>query len=268
MIVDAHVHLFPERVFAAIWRWFDAHAWKIRYRMKAEEVIAFLTARGVDRLVGLAYSHAPGMARELNRFLAELGRAHPQLIPLGTVLPGEPDAEAIVDEAFRLGLRGLKLHCHVQKIAADDPRLDPIYARAAQAGLPVVIHSGRAPCLSGYGIDPATLCSAEATRRALRRHPRLKLVVPHLGADEIEAHLAMLDEFEHLHLDTTMAVGGYLDLPLDPAALARHADRILYGTDFPNLPYAWDRELLWLREHLPESAQKTILGENALRLFA
>jgi len=127
MIVDAHVHLFPERVFHAIWRWFDRHAWNIQYRLRAEEVVQFLAQRGVARVVGLCYSHQPGMARALNSFMAELGRAHPEVIPLGTVLPGEPDAEAIVREAFSAGLRGLKLHSHVQKIAVDDPRLDPIY---------------------------------------------------------------------------------------------------------------------------------------------
>ena len=44
MIVDAHVHLFPERVFEAIWHWFDKHAWNIRYRLHAEEVVEFLNA--------------------------------------------------------------------------------------------------------------------------------------------------------------------------------------------------------------------------------
>ena len=28
--------------------------------------------------------------------------------------------------------------------------------------------------------------------------------------------------------------------------VTRHADRLLYGTDFPNIPYAWDRELVKL----------------------
>src|SRR5260370_41307485 len=98
------------------------------------------------------------MARALNRFMSELAAAHPRLIALGTVLPGEPDAVAIVDEAFGpLGLRGLKLHCHVQRFAPDDPRLDPVYARAADAGRPVVIHAGRQPCLPAYGVDSHAL---------------------------------------------------------------------------------------------------------------
>jgi len=270
VIVDAHVHLFPPRVFDAIWRWFDKHAWKIEYRLRAEEVIEFLSSRGIDRLVGLCYSHAPDMARALNRFMAELAGAHPQLIALGTVLPGEPDAAAIVDEAFRLGLRGLKLHCHVQKFAPDDPRMDPIYARAADAGRPIVIHAGRQPCLAAYGVDIHALCSAGAVRRVLERHPTLTVIVPHLGIDEDGEYLAMLGELEHLYLDTTMVVAGYLGPPaIDAAALEKHSNRILYGTDFPNIPYAWDRELDWLRaQPISDEARARILGANALALFS
>ncbi len=268
MLIDSHVHLFPPRVFDAIWRWFDRHAWNIQYRLYADDVLAHLAAHGVARVVGLCYSHVPGMARDLNRFMAELGHAHPaQLIPLGTVLPGEPDADAIVDEALRLGLRGFKLHCHVQKVGPDDARLDPVYARAAAAAVPVVIHAGRQPCLAAYGVDIHAICSADATRRALQRHPDLTMIVPHLGDDEEDAYFALLDEFPRLHLDTTMLLGGYFDRRIDPALLERYADRVLYGTDFPHIPYDWDRELRWLERHVSPIARKKICGENAERIF-
>jgi predicted TIM-barrel fold metal-dependent hydrolase len=268
VIIDSHVHLFPPRVFDAIWRWFDRNAWNIQYRLYAEEVLAHFREHGVDRVVGLCYSHVPQMARELNRFMADLGRAHPdQLIALGTVLPGEPDAEAIIDEALTLGLRGFKIHCHVQKLGPDDPRLDPLYARAAAAGVPVVIHAGREPCIAAYGVDIHRLCSAAATRRALERHPTLTMIIPHLGDDEEEAYFAMLADFPNLHLDTTMLLGEYFARRIEPALLERHADRILYGTDFPNIPYEWDRELRWLERNVSASAREKICGANAARLF-
>jgi predicted TIM-barrel fold metal-dependent hydrolase len=208
------------------------------------------------------------MARDLNRFMAELARAHPeQLIALGTVLPGEPNAEAIIDEALRLGLRGFKIHCHVQKLGPDDARLDPLYARAAAAGVPVVIHAGTQPCLAAYGVDIHAICSAAATRRALERHPSLTMIIPHLGDDEEDAYFAMLDEFPNLHLDTTMMVGEYFDRRIDPALLERHSERVLYGTDFPNIPYEWDRELRWLERHVSTSAREKICGLNAAKLF-
>jgi len=268
LIIDSHVHLFPPRVFDAIWRWFDTYAWNVKYRLKSEEVLSFLGERGIDRVVGLHYSHRPEMARVLNRFVAELARADPRVIPFGTVLPGEPDAASILDEAFGpLGLRGLKLHCHVQRFSPDDPKVDLVYRRAAEAGLPIVMHSGRAPCLEGSPFDPRLMCSVERTRKVLERHPTLTLVVPHLGGDEVAEHFALLDQFEHLYLDTTMALAGYVGPPPDPALLERHADRILYGTDFPNVPYEWDRELGWLRERLSPASLDRILGGNAERLF-
>ena len=55
VIIDSHVHLFPPRVFDAIWRWFDRHAWNIQYRLYAEEVLAHMREHGVARVVGLCY---------------------------------------------------------------------------------------------------------------------------------------------------------------------------------------------------------------------
>ena len=45
-------------------------------------------------------------------------------------------------------------------------------------------------------------------------------------------------------------------------------DRIMYGSDFPNIPYAWDRELKWLRNaELPQANLKWILGRSAADFF-
>lgn len=268
-VIDAHVHLFPPRVYEAIWRWFEAHAWPIRYRLYAEETIGFLLDRGIKRIVGLHYSHVPDMARTLNRYAAEIAAAHPEVWALGTVLPGEPDAEAIVKEALGpLELRGIKLHCHVQKIAPDDPRLEPIFRLCAEAKRPVVIHSGREPSSPAYGFNAHRMLSVGAMRRVLERHPDLTVVVPHLGADEIEAYAALLGEFDGLYLDTTMMLAGYFPQRPPDGLLQRWGHRMLYGSDFPNLPYAWDRELVRLQEMpLDLGTRSALLAGNARKLF-
>ena len=94
-VIDAHVHLFADRVFDAIWRWFDEHAWEIRYRFAAQQVDRFLTDRGVERYLALHYARAPGMAEELNSFVLDFAHHHRRCIPCATVLPGEPEAEAL-----------------------------------------------------------------------------------------------------------------------------------------------------------------------------
>ena len=268
-VVDAHVHLFPPGVFAALWRWFETHAWPIRYPWQADEALAFLARQNVEAVFGLHYSHVPGMARALNGFMAELAARAPQVIPFGTVLPGEPEAVRIVEEALDdFGFAGLKLHAHVQRTAPDDPRLDPIFEAVAERGRVVVFHAGREPASAAYRFDTHGLCGIEPVRRLVARHPRLKLVVPHLGQDQWREFVALCRDSENLYLDTTMAVGGYLTEDVPTAAdLLPVADRILFGTDFPNLPYPWARERVWLESlGLPEPALEGILRGNALRL--
>ena len=113
-VMDCHVHVFPDRIFEAIRKWFDAHAWPIRYKLTAQEALEFLLSRGVDRIAALQYAHKPGLARELNSYMARLCDGNEQVTGMATVFPGERDARGILEEAFRLGLDGVKLHSHVQ----------------------------------------------------------------------------------------------------------------------------------------------------------
>lgn len=271
MLIDAHVHLLPDRLMTAIRSWFDTHAWDIRFRGSVDESVAILLAGGVDQMVALPYAHKPGMARALNDFTGEVAARHPSVIPCCTVFPGEEGEEALLDEALgRDGFRGVKIHSHVMKIAPDDARLDPVWRASARYRKPVVIHCGPEPSLDGaYGIDTRTVSGAERLSRALDRHPSAIVIVPHLGADEFEQFEALLSRHENLHLDTTMAISGYFKYGPDLEMLRRNPRRILYGTDFPNLPYEWDRELKIIRGlKLPEEDEAAILGGNAARLFS
>jgi predicted TIM-barrel fold metal-dependent hydrolase len=267
-IIDAHVHLFPDKLFEAIWRWFDAHAWPIRHKLHAKATIAFLRARGIDRFVALHYAHKPGIARSMNRAMAELVREEPGILGSATVFPGEEGAAEILKEAFALGLRAVKMHCHVQCVSPDDPSMHAIYATCAEADVPLVLHAGRAPSSPHYKCDVLAICAADRIERVLRDHPRLRLIVPHLGSDEYDPYLSLLERHDNLWLDTTMAMAAYFPLP-DPLHIVRaRPDRIMYGTDFPNLPYAWDRELKGLLSiGLRETEHAAVLGQNARHVF-
>jgi uncharacterized protein len=96
-----------------------------------------------------------------------------------------------------------------------------------------------------------------------------------MGAFETRLALQLLDRYPHLHLDTTMAMSpatlAYMGI--DPAVvrdgdLIRYADRILFGSDFPNLPYPYEAERtgLWAR-NLPLDVYRRIFYENARAFF-
>jgi hypothetical protein len=267
-VIDAHVHVFPEELFSAIWHWFDHHGWPIRYRMGAEDIIAFLQKRGLAHLVVCAYAHKPGVARSLNACTAGLCRRHGAVTGLATVFPGEQDAEAILEEGFAAGLAGVKLHAHVQCFAMDSEALQGVCRVCERHDRPLMMHVGREPKSEAYPCDPYAICGAGKLEVLLRDHPRLRVCVPHLGADEFAAFAGLIERYDNLWLDTAMVLAEYLPGTQGFDLSGWRSDRVMYGTDFPNIPYAWDRELKRLAAMgLKAETLERVLGGNARRFY-
>jgi predicted TIM-barrel fold metal-dependent hydrolase len=101
---------------------------------------------------------------------------------LATVMPGEPDARAILAEAFTtLGLSGIKMHSHVQCVAANHPSMDEVYETCIEFDKPVLIHAGKEPNSKAYKVDAGKICDYSIVEDVLRRYPKLRICVPHLG---------------------------------------------------------------------------------------
>ena len=267
-VVDAHVHLFPATLFRSLWRWFDRHGWPIRYRLDSEAVLDFLFERGVSRVVALHYAHRPGIARGLNRYVADIAGRDERVTGLATVLPGEPEAAEVLEEAFAAGLRGVKLHCHVQAFAVDAPEMTELYEVCTRWDRPMVIHAGREPRSQAYPVDPHHICHVDRVAAVLQAWPRLRLCVPHLGADEFDGYAELLERHDNLWLDTTMMVAEYFPYARPERFIELRPDRVLYGTDFPNLPYAWDRVVRRIaRLPIPEESLASVLSGTAVGLF-
>ena len=267
-IVDAHVHLFPDYLFVPIRQWFKKYGWPIRYQLSSENIIKFLLNHGIGHIVALHYAHKPGVARKLNAYMAGICRSHPQVTAMATVYPGEDNAEAVLKQAFRDGLKGVKLHSHVQCFDMNSEPMHEIYAVCTRHQMPLIMHVGREPKSPAYLCDPYVLCSAAKLERVLVDFPQLNICVPHMGADEFEAYQAMLEKYNNLWLDTTMTLAGYLPMDYFPKLAEMRADRIIFGTDFPNLPYAWDREIKRLVNlNLDDDTLERILGQNAMEFY-
>jgi predicted TIM-barrel fold metal-dependent hydrolase len=267
-VIDAHVHLFPDNLFASIWQWFEKFGWPIRYRLKSSEAIEFLLSRGVRHIVGLHYAHRPGIAHELNAYMAKLCRNFTQLTGMATVFPGEDNARQILEEAFDNGLSGVKLHCHVQCFDMLGPAMHEIYRLCQEFDKPLIMHVGREPKSPAYPCDPYELCSAVRLEQVIKEYPGLRVCVPHLGADEFDAYRRLLVRYDNLWLDTTMALANYLPFDNIPDLAQMRADRLIFGSDFPNLPYAWDRELKRIaRLKLAPERLSRLLSQNAVEFY-
>lgn len=268
-VVDAHVHIFPDGIFKAIWGWFDQYGWPIRYKLSSSDVIDYLLSRGICHVVALQYAHKPGTARMLNSYMADICQKYPKKATgMATVFPGEKESGHILKEGFKMGLKGVKLHAHVQCFDMNSEDMDVIYDLCSSEGKPIIMHVGREPKSPAYKCDPHLLCSAEKLEEVVRNFPKLKICVPHLGVDEFLAYKQLIEKYDNLWLDTAMALADYLPVrnPVDFGDMRQ--DRILYGSDFPNIPYAWDREIKWFAQrHCSYESMELILGKNALDFF-
>jgi uncharacterized protein len=272
-LIDVHTHFMPERLLAAVRAYFDAagpligRPWPIVYRQDEEARVTALRAFGVGMFTALLYPHKPGMARSLNDWAADFATRTPDCLPSATFF-AEPSAAADVRRALEQGARVFKCHLQVGDFDPNDPLLDEVWGLLADAGTPVVTHCGSGP-VGGRYTGPGPVA------KLLDRFPRLRLVVAHLGMPEYAEFFDLAERHGGVLLDTTMVFTPFVEAgfaPFPQAELPRLrdlGDRVLLGTDFPNIPHSYPDAL--------ESLERTALGpewlravchDNAARLFA
>lgn len=272
-LIDVHTHFMPKSVLDKVWQYFDAKGpkvgrrWPITYRSDEAQRVATLRAFGVRAFTSMLYPHKPAMAAWLNQWAVEFAKATPDCLHTATFYP-EPDAADYVTDAIDAGARVFKSHIQVGDYDPNDPALDGVWGVIEDAGVPVVIHCGSGP-------QPGTFTGPEPIRALLRRYPRLPLVIAHMGMPEYSEFLDLCEEFSEVRLDTTMAFTGFVEesMPFPPAELPRlraAGGKILFGSDFPNIPYGYADALAaitalpgvdddWLRD---------VFYRNAAKLFA
>ena len=271
-LFDVHVHFLPPRVQARVWAHFDGagpligRPWPITYRESEEERVERLRGLGVRHFSALSYAHVPGMAESLNDWAAQFADRVPEALRSGTFFP-EPGVLEYVERRLGEGVELFKLHVQVGAFDLREPVLDPVWGLLAETGTPVVVHAGSGPV-------PTEFTGPGPMLAVLERHPRLTAVIAHMGAPEYDEFLAMAERFERTFLDTTMAFTSFFeaDAPfpdeLRPRLLELR-ERVLLGSDFPNIPYPYAHQLESLDAlGMGEEWLRAVCWENGARLFS
>jgi uncharacterized protein len=268
-LVDVHTHFMPDNVLAKVWAFFEqgrsGAPWPIAYRLPEDERLALLRAFGVRRFTALLYPHKPDMAAWLNSWSVEFAARAPDALPGATFFP-EPDAADYVGKAISDGARVFKAHLQVGAYDPRDDLLVPVWGQLAEAGVPVVVHCGSGPY-------PGRFTGPGPFSEVLARHPRLTVIIAHLGSPEYGEFLALADRYPGVYLDTTMAFTDFFSKSSPfPAELrpqlAALGNRILLGSDFPNIPYPYLHQLESLaRLDLGDDWLRAVCHDNAVRLL-
>ena len=160
----------------------------------------------------------PAFRAANDRTLAHAAAAADELVPYVRL---DLD-ETPIEEARRcidLGARGIKLHPRAQRFLPDDPRLEPVFALAAERRVPVLIHGGR-------GLPPI----ADSLGRLLDRHCPPALIIAHAGIVDLAAMARNFAGRPGVFFDTS--VWSALDL-LDLYRLVP-PEQVVYASDYPS----------------------------------
>lgn len=285
-----------------------------RLQDAAEARIADMDATGIDHQV-LALT-APGtqvldavegvgIARLANDRLSAIVHAHPSRFSALAAVSYE-DVDAAILEVRRavteLGLKGLILNDHIRGAYIDHPRFAPLLATLEELDVPLYLHPNTPPdamiapyreagldgAVHGFGASAGLHLLRIITSGLLDRHPRLRVVVGHLG----EGLPFWLHRIDHMHAKQ-VASGRYeaikplrqapseyfstqiwlttSGMPWEPAILFTRdvigADRVMYAMDYP---YQFDPAEVDAQDALPISAlEKAEFFEGiARRVFA
>jgi hypothetical protein len=275
-MVDVHVHFLPEPVLRKVWAYFDAARthygteWPIHYRTPEPERVATLAALGVQAFAPLVYPHKPGMGRWLTEWVTGFAATTPAAVPTATLFP-EPDVADYLGAAVADGARAVKVHVQVGAFDPRDPLLRPAWGLLAEAGVPAIVHCGHGPI-------PGAHTGLDVFGEVLAAHPRLPVVLAHAGMPDFAGALDLVRRHERVFVDTTMVGTAFAEriapLPPDwPALLVDVADRVVFGSDFPNIPYAYAEQVRavagWAAadERLGAEFLRSVLRDTPARLL-
>jgi predicted TIM-barrel fold metal-dependent hydrolase len=222
-----------------------------------------------------------GMAREMNDHLAAAIARHPDRFAGFVVLPMQsPDAAVaeFVRAVKDLRFVGALINGTTEGRFLDHPSYDALLAAAVDLDVPIYIHphlapeavrqayfsdlppgAGRVLEASGWGwhAETAIHLLRMVLSGSLDRHPRLRLIVGHMG-EMLPMMLARIDavfalDIEHLKRPISRTIldqvwlttsGIFSEPPFLAALLTFGIDRIMFSVDYPYAPNAKGRAFL------------------------
>ena len=236
---------------------------------QVDQIIAEMNAMNMQVMVNLSGGAGESFRQSAETFLS---RHEGRFVVFANV-----DLERIDDPDFaakatkqleadvRAGAKGLKIFKNLgmflrdksgRRVPTDDPRLDPIWEKCAELGIPVLIHTGEpSPFWEPWDEhnerwlelkqrpnrrrdDPSRFASFEQTmaeqHNLFRKHPKTTFIDAHLGwfGNDLERLGRLLDELPNVYTE----IGAVLaELGRQPRAarafLIKYQDRVMFGKD-------------------------------------
>lgn len=263
-MVDFHVHLFPDKFFRAIWKRFVSdYGWEVIHRLYWREAVEYLRQKGISKVVYSNYAHKKGVADGLNDFNLTVLDNSENVFCFCAFHPDDEDAivkvSAMLDHPK---VMGVKLQLLVQNFYPQDERLFPLYEIIMEKKKRILFHVGTGPVGNPF-------VGAAHFEKVLKRYPEIPANIAHMGGLEYGVFMDFLENHPNLYMDTSFSFLPGISYNQGTERLLKNCDRIVYGSDFPNLimPRRTEIENL-LALDLPDDFYQKVFRDNGVRILA
>lgn len=271
MIIDAHTHVYPEKIVdRAIAKLEACSGVPAKVDGRKTGLIASMKKAGVDYSVLLPVATS---ARQVDTINEEAGQTNATaedtgLFSFGGIHPDTENYKEVLQRVKALGMKGIKIHPDYQETFFNDIRYKRIIAEATEQGLYVVTHAGE-----DIGLPEPIHCRPEHVREVLRETQTDKLILAHMGGWRLWRQVEELLAGENVFFDTAFSldnvkeVKGMLSQEEFVHLVRAHgAERIIFGTDSP---WSDQKESIdWIRQtDLTEDEQEKIFAGNMRKIL-
>ena len=273
--IDAHVHMVGNG-FGGSGGWLRLtgwHRWLAGFMVRqlgipvtalegdlegiyAQHLVKLVRESSMDAVVLLAHErvHDPdgtpradlGSMFVPNNVVLELGKEFPEFLPGVSIHPARRDALEELERCLEGGAVLMKCLPNCQNIDFSNPRYRPFWERMAEAGLPLLAHTGgehTVPVINATLADPRLLrFPLESGVTVIAAHCGTRSGV--FDRDYFEVWAKMLGEFPKLYGDISAMVSWNRSGHLRDCLRSEIVSRIVHGSDFP-VPVLGHR--LWLQ---------------------
>lgn len=178
---------------------------------------------------GLGSMHVP------NDYVLKLARENPEFLPAVSIHPGRPDAMEELDRCIAAGAVMMKCLPNCQNINCGDRRYTKFWKRMAEAGMPLLAHTGgehTVPVVRKEFSDPRIL--------ELPLQCGVTVIAAHSGTksglfdpDYFSTFAEMTERFPNLYGDNSAFNTPFRGKHIQECLLSPLADRMVHGSDFP-----------------------------------
>jgi len=298
MIVDAHCHIWEEKLMSAemakmigvLAERFRASDPELVMNGTIDRLIGEMDEAGIDKTVllaldiGIAFS-SDLTVRDYNDYVADIVREYPDRIIGFAGIDPRRGKEAVVElqRCFDMGLRGLKLWT-LTGFYPDDESYYPLYEKVAELGIPMLVHTGSGPPGTYIKFNRPLYVDKVAVD-----FPEIKIIMAHIGAPWVDEAIAIVIKNSNVFVDisgwepTLKAAPFVLCQALTQIKMATGSLRqVLFGSDWPLFTPVmslreWVEGIKALEMPQPlqmmgfkdftENDKRLILGENAIKVF-